>query len=42
MIFFHGLVAVAGEHGVDAVPDFFVVGIGECEEVDAAGAEGGD
>lgn len=37
-----GLVPVLLEHGVHAVPDLAVIGIGECEEVDASGAEGGD
>lgn len=42
VVFLHGFVTVRLKHGVDAVPDFVVVGIGEREEIDAAGAEGGD
>jgi hypothetical protein len=42
VVFFDGLVAVGGEHGVDAVPDLLVIGVGEGEEVDASGAQRGD
>src|SRR5690606_13003799 len=42
VVFAHRLVAVFGEHLVDAVPDDLVVAVGEAEEVDAAAPEFGD